>query len=48
MAKEVGKGIGAKIIELKIQNVVFDRGGYTYHGSVKAIAESVREAGISI
>jgi len=48
VAKEVGKNIAGKIAELKIKKVVFDRGGYTYHGNVKAIAESVREAGITI
>ena len=47
-AKEIGKTIAGKITELKVKKVVFDRGGYTYHGNVKAIAEAVREAGITI
>ena len=40
-AKEVGKAI-----EKNIKTVVFDRGGYIYHGVVKALAESAREGGL--
>lgn len=46
-AKEVGKEIAKKAIEKKINKVVFDRGGYKYHGRVKALAEGAREAGLS-
>jgi large subunit ribosomal protein L18 len=46
MAKEVGKLIAQKAREKKIEKVVFDRGGYKYHGRVKAVAEGAREAGL--
>jgi large subunit ribosomal protein L18 len=42
-AKEVGKLIAKKAKDLKIERVVFDRGGYKYHGRVKAVAEGARE-----
>lgn len=45
-AKAVGEAIGKKALEKNISNVVFDRGGYPYHGRVKALAESAREAGL--
>ncbi len=45
-AKEVGKLIGQKAIEKGIKQVVFDRGGYLYHGRVKELAEGAREAGL--
>lgn len=45
-AKKVGAEIGKRAIEKKIENVVFDRGGYIYHGRVKALAEAAREAGL--
>ena len=45
-AKEVGTLIAKKAIEKNIKTVVFDRGGYIYHGVVKAIAEAAREAGL--
>lgn len=45
-AREVGKLIGSKAIEKGIKNVVFDRGGYLYHGRVKELAEGAREAGL--
>ena len=45
-AKLVGKDIAEKALKLKIKNVVFDRGGYLYHGRVKALAEAARENGL--
>jgi len=45
-AKEVGKLIAKKALEKKIEKVVFDRGGYKYHGRVKAVAEGTREGGL--
>lgn len=45
-AKEVGKLIGQKAVEKGIKQVVFDRGGYLYHGRVKELAEGAREAGL--
>jgi large subunit ribosomal protein L18 len=45
-AFEVGKLIAEKALKKKIEKVVFDRGGYKYHGRVKAIAEGAREGGL--
>jgi large subunit ribosomal protein L18 len=45
-AKLIGKRIGELAKEMGVQAVVFDRGGYKYHGRVKAMADAVREAGI--
>ena len=45
-AKELGTLIAKKAKEKKIDTVVFDRGGYIYHGVVKEIAEAAREAGL--
>lgn len=45
-AKKVGDDIASKATKLKIKNVVFDRGGYLYHGRVKAIAEQARSGGL--
>jgi len=45
-AKRVGKVIAEKALSQGIQSVVFDRGGYLYHGRVKALAEAAREAGL--
>jgi len=46
LAKEVGRTIAKKALEKKIKKVVFDRGGYKYHGRVKAVAEGAREEGL--
>ena len=45
-AKEVGTLIAKKAIEKNIKTVVFDRGGYIYHGVAKELAEAAREAGL--
>jgi large subunit ribosomal protein L18 len=46
VAKAVGKLIGEKALAQNISNVVFDRGGYLYHGRVKALADGARESGL--
>ncbi len=45
-AKVIGQRLGELARELGIQAIVFDRGGYKYHGRVKAVADAVREVGI--
>lgn len=45
-AKTVGKLVAERAKEKGIKAVVFDRGGYLYHGRVKALADSAREAGL--
>lgn len=45
-AKQVGKLIAEKALAANITNVIFDRGGYLYHGRVKALAEGAREGGL--
>ncbi|WP_448516268.1 50S ribosomal protein L18 [Pseudothermotoga sp.] len=45
-AKEVGKLIAQRALSLGIKTVVFDRGGFKYHGRIKALADAAREAGL--
>jgi large subunit ribosomal protein L18 len=45
-AKEIGKAVAEKAVEKGIKKVVFDRGGYLYHGRIKALADAAREAGL--
>lgn len=46
LAKKVGMALGEAIMKKGFKMIVFDRGGYKYHGRVKSLAESLREAGI--
>jgi large subunit ribosomal protein L18 len=45
-AKVVGSAIAARLKDKGIEDVVFDRGGYLYHGRIKALADAAREAGL--
>ena len=45
-AQKVGKLAAERALEKGITEVVFDRGGYLYHGRIKALAEAAREAGL--
>jgi large subunit ribosomal protein L18 len=45
-AKEVGKLVAERAREKGIKKVVFDRGGYLYHGRIKALADAARESGL--
>lgn len=45
-AKEVGADLAKKALAKKIEKVVFDRGGYVYHGRVAALADAAREGGL--
>lgn len=45
-ARKVGQAIGKLAVEKKIENVVFDRGGYLYHGRVSELADGARESGL--
>ena len=45
-AREVGKRIAERALAKGIENVVFDRGGYVYHGRVQELAEGAREGGL--
>ena len=47
-ANKVGKMIAEKALEKGIKTVVFDRGGFVYHGRVKALAEGAREGGLEL
>lgn len=46
-AKRVGKAIAERALAAGIEQVVFDRGGYKYHGRVRALTEAAREAGLN-
>jgi len=46
IAEEVGKQVAKKALAKKISKVVFDRGGYKYHGRVKAVAQGARQGGL--
>ena len=46
-AAEVGRLVAQRAIEKGLKDVVFDRGGYIYHGRVKALADAAREAGLN-
>ena len=46
-AGEIGKLVASRAVEAGIKEVVFDRGGYLYHGRVKALADGAREGGLS-
>ncbi len=45
-AVKIGEAIGQKLVEKKIEAVVFDRNGYLYHGIVKSIADGARKSGL--
>ncbi|UCF31219.1 MAG: 50S ribosomal protein L18 [bacterium] len=45
-AREVGKLLATRAVEKRVQSVTFDRGGFRYHGRVKALAEAAREGGL--
>jgi large subunit ribosomal protein L18 len=45
-AKEIGKAVAELAVKQGIKKVVFDRGGYLYHGRIKALADAAREAGL--
>jgi len=45
-AKDIGKAVAEKAVAKGIKRVVFDRGGYLYHGRIKALADAAREAGL--
>lgn len=46
-ATEVGKLIGKRAVKAGVKDVIFDRGGFAYHGRVKALADGAREAGLN-
>ncbi|MGB7209636.1 MAG: 50S ribosomal protein L18 [Pyrinomonadaceae bacterium] len=46
-AKTIGKAIAERAIKAGVSNVVYDRGGYVYHGRVKALLDATREAGLN-
>jgi len=46
-ATEIGKLVAKRALDAGVKEVVFDRGGYLYHGRVKALADAAREGGLS-
>ena len=46
-AKAVGKLVAERALDKGVKDVIFDRGGYRYHGRVKAVAEAAREGGLN-
>jgi large subunit ribosomal protein L18 len=46
-AQKVGKAVADAAIKAGVKDVVFDRGGFIYHGRIKALAEAAREAGLN-
>jgi len=46
ISREVGKYLAKKALEKNIEEIVFDRSGYKYHGRIKALADGVREGGL--
>lgn len=46
-AKEIGRLVAERALNAGIKQVVFDRGGFKYHGRIKALADAAREAGLS-
>ncbi len=46
-AAEIGKLVASRAVAAGVKDVVFDRGGYVYHGRVKALAEAAREGGLN-
>ena len=47
-AGKIGEILGKRMIDKKIQSVVFDRNGYPYHGIVKALADGARKSGVKL
>jgi large subunit ribosomal protein L18 len=45
-ARDVGRSLAERAKQKGVQKVVFDRGGYLYHGRIKALADAAREAGL--
>lgn len=45
-AQKIGEAIGQRLVEKKIETVIFDRNGYIYHGIVKSIADGARKSGL--
>ena len=46
-ARRIGKAIAERALEKGVESVVFDRGGYLYHGRIKALTDAAREAGLN-
>jgi large subunit ribosomal protein L18 len=45
-AEQVGKAIAERLLSKKVDKIIFDRGGFLYHGKVKALADAAREGGL--